>query len=98
MRRQVGRCQTPKQTLVGRTHTCTDGAKTTRLEYPQPLARQAKKSRKYAANSAGRGAVLDFGSRPTDFAVGNLAQRNHDLSVVRLDERFGAFEKLPRPF
>jgi hypothetical protein len=43
-------------------------------------------------------AASGFGSRPADFAFGDLAQGDHDIPVVRFDEWFSALEKLPGSF
>ena len=48
--------------------------------------------------SVGRLNASRLRSRPADFALGNFAQRNDDVSVVRFDERLGAFEQLSGSF
>ena len=42
--------------------------------------------------------ALQLGPCPTDFAIGNFAQCNDNVSVIRIDERFGAFEQLSGSF
>jgi hypothetical protein len=48
--------------------------------------------------STGRVDAPGLGSRPADFAFGDLAQRDDDRAVVGFDERFGLFEKLSGSF
>ncbi len=35
-----------------------------------------------------------LGSSPADFSRGDLAQRKHDIPVIRDNQRFGAFQEL----
>ena len=48
--------------------------------------------------AAPRMVALGFGNSPSDLCSGDLAKCNHDIPVVRDNQRLGAFLKLPRPF